>query len=234
MTSRPPFKPYHEREAVIVYRRNLPHWRQDGATYFVTFRLADALPKSVVAQWDDEKRLWLAARDIDYHPDSADWLAAFKAKLSPKERSEFHQLFNRKLNHHLDQGLGACHLRGDPCLNIVRQKLLQHDGTDYHLGDFVLMPNHVHLLINLIQGIDLERVMQRIKGGSSFLCNQALGRRGRLWQREYYDHLVRDGTELSAFQKYVRENPQKAGIRVPEHAVYHAEWLRAEAEAEAE
>ena len=61
---RPVFKGLNEFEAVQVYRRNLPHWRQEGGTYAIAFRLADALPRAVVSQWEDEKSVWLAARGI--------------------------------------------------------------------------------------------------------------------------------------------------------------------------
>ena len=63
--NRQPFVPFDECKAVRIYRRNLPHWRQDGATYFVTFRLGDSLPRRVLDQWEYEKQLWLAARGID-------------------------------------------------------------------------------------------------------------------------------------------------------------------------
>ncbi len=63
--NRPPFVPFDECKAVRIYRRNLPHWRQDGTTYFVTFRLGDSLPRRVLDQWEYEKQLWLAARGIN-------------------------------------------------------------------------------------------------------------------------------------------------------------------------
>ena len=88
------------------------------------------------------------------------------------------------------------------------------------------MPNHVHLLLILAEGIELDRPLQQIKGGSAFRCNQAMGGRGKLWQSESYDHLIRDARELLAFRKYIRENPSKAGIRLPTSAYYEAEWLK--------
>lgn len=222
---RPPFSPFDERKAVVIYRRNLPHWRQEGATYFITFRLADSLPKPLLEQWDDEKRCWLAARGLDYQPKSADWHRKFETQLSSEQKLAFRQEFNRKLNHELDRGLGACIFREDPCLRILRDTLLERDGDDYHLGDFIIMPNHVHLFINLASGTELDKPTQRIKGGSAFRSNQALGRSGKLWQRESYDHLVRDIVELQAFRKYVRENPLKARIRLGDGAYYEAEWM---------
>jgi hypothetical protein len=60
--NRPPFIPFDEHRELRVYRRSLPHWRQDGATYFVTFRLGDSIPVNVTQAWNDERRRWIAAR----------------------------------------------------------------------------------------------------------------------------------------------------------------------------
>ncbi|MEM7383518.1 MAG: hypothetical protein AAF514_01110 [Verrucomicrobiota bacterium] len=65
-------------------------------------------------------------------------------------------------------------------VKILREKLLERDRIDYHLGDFIIMPNRVHLLINPVSGIELEKSMQFIKGGSAFLLNKALSRKGAL------------------------------------------------------
>ena len=160
---RPTFSPFDEYKAVKIYQRNLPHWRQEDATYFITFRWADALPKLVTDQWEHEKSLWLAARGITYAKATSDWRADCETKLSKKEQFQFHREFNRKLNYHLDSGFGACHFRNDPALTTLRDKLIDDDQTHYHLGNFIIMPNHVHLLLNLTGGIDLEKTMQKIK-----------------------------------------------------------------------
>ena len=61
---RPQFVAFDETRAVRIYKRDLPHWRQEQATYFVTFRLGDSLPQGVHDQSVYEKRLWLEARGI--------------------------------------------------------------------------------------------------------------------------------------------------------------------------
>lgn len=169
--------------------------------------------------------MWLAAHGIPYDPKSTAWHADFESKLSPQERFQFRQTFNRKLNEKLDRGGGACVFRNDPCLTILRNHMLEGDTVHYHLGDFVIMPNHVHLLLNLVAGIELDKALHRIKSGSAFLCNQALGRKGKLWQKESYDHLVRDSRELRSFRNYIRNNPDKARIAVPKEGLYEAKWL---------
>ncbi|HZE57169.1 MAG TPA: hypothetical protein VE031_04890 [Chthoniobacterales bacterium] len=83
------FNPYAE----IRHTENrLPHWQQNGATYFVTFRLADSIPANVLGRWRDEREAWLRL-----HPEP--W--NFEIEL------EYHQRFSGALEHWLDQGYGA-------------------------------------------------------------------------------------------------------------------------------
>ena len=211
--NRPDFVPFDEHRAVRVYHRNLPHWRQDGATYFITFRLGDSLPRGVYEQWEHERRLWLVARGIYVSRRDPAWQRHIE-RLPAVEQHRFHKHFNRRLHAALDEGRGACHLRLAECVAALRSKLAERDGGAYHLGDFVVMPNHVHLLICPTTGSDLEWLMKAVKGSTSRHCNQLLGCEGRFWQHDSYDHIVRTLEELSQFRQYIAENPAKAGISV--------------------
>jgi putative transposase len=210
---RPPFVPFDEQKAMRIYQRNLPHWRQEGVTYFVTFRLGDSIPEAVRARWEEEKALWLKARAITYDGERGRWQEAF-ARLSATEQFRFRQHFNRQVESCLDHGLGECHLRAQECLDIVRAKIFADDGKRYHLGDLIIMPNHVHLLLTPVPGEELEMILKRMKGGSAAEYNRLLHRSGTFWQAESYDHIVRSLEQLQAFRKYIRENPMKAGITV--------------------
>ncbi|HVC94704.1 MAG TPA: transposase [Pirellulales bacterium] len=207
-----------------IYQRNLPHWRQEGATYFVTYRLADSIPESVRRQWEGDKALWLKARGIVYDGVTGRWHAAF-AKLTAMEQFQFHQHFNRQVQSCLDRGLGACHLRNAECLETVRAKILGNDGTRYHVGDFVIMPNHVHLLVTPVPGEELEMFLKQVKGASAVECNRHLGRSGTFWQAESYDHIVRTLEQLHAYRTYIADNPRNAGLVVPASARYVATWM---------
>ncbi len=81
----------------------------------------------------------------------------------------------------------------------------------------VVMPDHVHLIFTLLRGEDelpcsLAEVMKGIKGVSARRINQLLGRRGRLWQDESFDHVVRDSEWSLAKFAYVCNNPVRAGL----------------------
>jgi len=92
---------------------------------------------------------------------------------------------------------------------------------NYLLHDFVVMPDHFHLLITPAAGITLERAMQLIKGGFSFRARQELGFKGEIWQNSFYDRLVRDWEEFQRFREYIQQNPVKKGLVVePEKYAY--------------
>jgi putative transposase len=93
----------------------------------------------------------------------------------------------------------------------------------YFLHEFVLMPDHFHLLITPI--VTLERAMQFVKGGFSFRANRELGFMHEIWQPSYYDRRVRDAREFFAFREYIRQNPVKKGL-VPaaEEYEYGSAW----------
>jgi len=89
----------------------------------------------------------------------------------------------------------------------------------YLLHEFVLMPDHFHLLITPL--LTLERALQLIKGGVSFRAKRELGFHGEIWEKSFYDRRVRDWEEYSAFRQYIHRNPVKRGLAaVPEEYPY--------------
>jgi REP-associated tyrosine transposase len=80
----------------------------------------------------------------------------------------------------------------------------------YLLHDFVVMPNHFHLLIT--PGETLERAMQLVKGAFSFRAKKELRVGGEIWQTSFYDRRVRDITEYEKMKIYIHQNPVQAGL----------------------
>lgn len=86
----------------------------------------------------------------------------------------------------------------------------------YLLHEFVVMPNHFHLLVTP-EEVALERCLQLIKGGFSFRAKRELGVHGPIWQTSFYDHRVRDAREYSNFRDYIHQNPIRRDLaRTPE------------------
>ena len=217
---RPPFVPFDKHEAVRFYRRHLPHWRQAGATYFVTFRLHDSIPQEAIERLEHEESAWLKARGID----GASGRKAAIERLSKTDRYQFHRHLNRLREQVHDAGHGECWLRQPDVIAQLRTQIFADDDNVSHVGDFVIMPNHVHMLI-VPDGRELEVCMKRIKGSSATLCNRILDRSGTFWQADTFDHIVRNVAQLARYRNYIADNPTNAGIQIHEQAHYRAEWM---------
>lgn len=179
---------------VVIHRRHLPHWRQDGATYFVTFRMADSLPQKKLDQLRDERELW--QRNC---PDPSD------------EEVELHcRQVIKKIEIWLDQGHGECILERDDLAEIVEGRLRHFAGQRYDLFSFVVMPNHVHAVVRPGEEHCLDSIMQGWKGVSANRINRALARSGTCWQEEGFDRIVRDSAHLRRVVRYIEKNPGKA------------------------
>jgi putative transposase len=82
----------------------------------------------------------------------------------------------------------------------------------FELHAFVVMPEHVHLLLTPAPGITLERAIQYIKGAYSHALGVELGRKGEIWQRGFTDHRIRDNSDFEIHRGYIHENPIKRGV----------------------
>ncbi len=181
----------------IRTRGYLPHWERPGSNYFVTFRLADSLPQPIREQLAARKLRLETARNSD-------------RKLLAVESVALNALSTKRIEALLDAGSGSCLLRDPANASIVGDVLGRDNSTHYLLRAWCVMPNHVHVVF-ATDG-PLARIVQAWKSVSSKLINRRLQRRGTLWQREYYDRLLRDEAELTRAVEYVEQNPLRAGL----------------------
>ena len=195
------FTPFDPDAPVGIYGRHLPHWRQDGATYFVTFRLADAIPQTKLRAWEREM---------------TDWLKKNPEPHNAEQKADYHERFTEKFQHWLDAGSGKCVLRQPEVSNIVETALRHFDGERYVLGHYVVMPNHVHAVVRTVQGNLLKDITHTWKSFTAHEINKKLGREGQLWQDESFDCIVRNEAQLEKIGFYIRENPSKAGLKAEE------------------
>jgi putative transposase len=224
MESAPNFKPFNPHEEVQVYRRHLPHWRQKGATYFVTFRLADSIPKAILLQWRDERELWLKAHGIYGDLPEGEKTKRYTA-IPEKERKRVERADARKLHIELDRCHGCCLLRSQDNAEGLHQAVLHFLGDRCWVGDFIIMPNHVHLLVQPTKGHPLEEWLQSVKSYAARRFNkQAMGE-GKVFQQESYDRIVRTRAELGAYRKYIANNGVKARLKESDFHHYRCDWL---------
>jgi len=106
---------------------------------------------------------------------------------------------------------GPRHLQMPQIAAVVRDSILHGARRDYGLHAWVIMPNHVHLLITPLTEAAL--FLRRLKGYSARQANEILGQTGQpFWQDESYDHLVRSGEEYRRVERYIISNPVKGGL----------------------
>lgn len=222
-----PFRAFDERgEIRIYYHGVLPHWRQTGCTYFVTYRQADALPSVVIREFEYERNQWLSHRGIDVTQltnGECKWQDTV-GKLSPADQRHYEKAMATKLNKYLDAGHGSCVLKRPDIRRVVADSLEFFHEQRVWTGDYVVMPNHVHVLMRPMPEFDLEDILQAVKSYTSTRINQLLGTEGRFWMRESYDHIVRDFEQIEAFQTYIAGNPKKANLRSDEYTLRQANY----------
>ena len=103
--------------------------------------------------------------------------------------------------------------RNDGALAVVRATLQHGDGADYLLHAYGIMPNHVHVGFALRPGESLSQVVQAWKSVSSHRINRLLGRKGPVWQVDYYNHVIRTAEEYRAQMDYIVRNDGVEGWR---------------------
>jgi REP element-mobilizing transposase RayT/type I restriction-modification system DNA methylase subunit len=184
---------------IEITQRNLPHWNQQGVMYFVTFRLADSLPKAKLEQLQQERETWLAHHSEPF---------------TEAESAEYHRLFSDRVEQWLDAGAGSCCLADPKLAKIVGDALRHFDGQRYQLDEWVVMPNHVHVLLTPVGDHKLEDILHSWKSFTATAINKQRNQSGQFWQHESYDHIVRSEAQLAHYRQYIQDNPIKANVKV--------------------
>ena len=179
-------------------RGYLPHVKREGASYFVTFRLADSLPKEVLLQFEAEQAERLRR-----------WQQAVAQGLpSSDSEADIHRDFRRQVERYLDQGHGACHLRRPAAAVLVCNAIMHFEGERYYLGNWVVMPNHVHALVWPKPNHTLSDILKTWKQYTSRRIKPIVAvEENRFWQPESYNHWVRNDDEKARISRYIRHNP---------------------------
>lgn len=159
----------------------LPHRDEPGLTQFVTFRLADAFPAALRSEWG----------------------ALLKIENDLQRRLE--------LESYLDRGRGRCHLRHPDVAGLVESALLFRHDVQYELRAWVLMPNHVHVLLRVGE-VPLWKVVSSWKSFTAKAANTLLGITGQFWQEDYWDTYMRNEEHEARSRRYTEDNPTRAKL----------------------
>lgn len=198
---------------LLINERIRPHWSQAGAIVFVTFRMRDSIPREVVQRWDREKNEWLQTRGL---LNARHW-SEIVPSLNERLRAEFKRHFNRCREDFLDTCHGRCVLKRPHLAQIVADSLMYFDGDRYRMGDFVVMPNHVHLLAAFPDPDKVERQFGSWLHYTAYQINRAIGEKGHFWQQEPFDHLVRSVEQYEYLCRYIADNPKRARLAPGEY-----------------
>ena len=171
-------------------RGYLPHFESAEVVQHVTYHLADSLPTSVLERFEAE------------------------LKSTPLEKRDSER--RKRLEAWLDAGHGSCVLRHSRIAAGVQDAILYFDAQRYRLFAWVVMPNHVHVLLQVINGWTLARVLDSWKKFAGRMIAEyrgfTPGVSEGVWQREYWDRYIRHEGHFRHVVEYIHNNPVKAGL----------------------
>jgi REP element-mobilizing transposase RayT len=171
-------------------RGYIPHFDQPGLIQSITFRLYDTVLEALVDQWKIELA-WIAKLP-----------ATDSMQIALKKRIEAYE----------DIGYGVCWLRHESIASIAQHALVHFDGKRYRIISWCIMPNHIHGVIEMLEGYPVSEIVHSWKSYIAHEANKILHRSGRFWFREYHDRYIRNADHLVNAVKYVENNPVKAGL----------------------
>ena len=188
-----PLKFVDRREHIQVNGSRIQHWNQCDCVQFVTFRLADSLPQSKLQEYRNRRDEWL-----NKHPKP--WTVS--------EQEEYDHIFGTTIDKWIDAGYGECLLKDKRVRDALEEVIMHSNGQRYDIYAFVIMPNHVHVLMTPREGNAVQTIVSAWKSISSHRINEILGRKGTVWERESFDHMVRNADRFDACMHYIMENPK--------------------------
>jgi len=185
------------REEREICRNDLPHWHQYGRLQFITWCLGDALPAKAMKRLKHQKEMWLMM-----HPKPWD----------PREEAEYFDRYEDRINRWLNAGRGESVFRQRSNADLLAKTLMFHEGKKTRMDAFVIMPNHVHCLVQLVGDCAVSSLMHSWRSYSAQTINRKLGRKGPLWGRDYWDRIIRSPEHYWHVRRYIQNNPAKAKL----------------------
>ena len=176
-----------------ITQGDLPHWHDERAIYFVTFRLADSLPITAMKEfkaWEEQKR-----EEFQYGKVKS----AFDDEIERERQNLIEKLS--------DKGHGKCILQRPDIRQVVWDTLLYYDKVRYWIHCFVIMPNHVHIIFECAEGYKMQDILSAWKFFSAHQINKILQRKGAIWQAESYDRIIRHNDHYDKVLNYIARNP---------------------------
>lgn len=167
-------------------RGYLPHFDCGEIPQFITFRLTDSLPAELLNVW--------------------------RAMLEHLSKTEAESELRNRIEEHLDGGTGHAWLKNPAIASVIENALFHFDGRRYRLHSWVVMPNHIHVLLTPATGYGVPGIVHSLKSFTAKEANHLLERKGGFWQVDYYDRYVRNEEHYYRTVEYIEMNPVRAGL----------------------
>jgi putative transposase len=171
-------------------RGYIPHFNRPGLIQLITFRLHDAVPEKLIDQWKRELR----------------WTPGIRAN-DPRQIA-----LRLRIEKYEDAGRGSCWLRDEKIARITEQAMLFYNHERYRVIAWCIMPNHVHVIVEIPGRNTLESILHSWKSYVAHKANKVLLRTGKFWFPEYHDRFIRNAEHLQRAVEYVENNPVRAGL----------------------
>ena len=197
-------------------RKYLPHF-ENQRYQMITYRLYDSVPREVIEQWKREVEVGVGVR-ASSPLCNADAAIGTQASSLPNQRAGSPHSNSKEreklvmIDKYEDSGVGQCFMRDDRVAQIVKDALFYYDGNKYKIIAWCIMPNHVHILIEVFNGFSLSEIIHSWKSFSANQINKLLNRAGQVWMMEYFDRYIRDYEHFDKVVNYIHNNPVKAGL----------------------
>jgi putative transposase len=118
----------------------------------------------------------------------------------------------KQIEAYLDAGHGSCSLRDPRVASLVEDAFLHFDNQRYKLLEWVVMPNHIHVLVEIDPQYQLAGIVHSWKSFTAKEAIKILGMSGHYWQPDYFDRFIRDERHFANAVRYIHENPVKAKL----------------------
>ena len=158
--------------------------------------------------------------------EKAEWVEDHPLPWDEVVETEFHKRFTARMDELMDNGHGACVLRENKCRDVLVESFGRFEGERYILHSWVAMPNHVHVSFTLAEGAGLESVVGGWKKFTARVINRMQGTTGSLWQKDYFDRIIRDWRHFMRVSRYIRSNPKKAGVSKGEFTLWESDEVK--------
>ena len=185
-----PKNPYYNKdEAKIITISHLPHISERQKIYAVTFRLHDSLPQHIVMSYMQE-------------------CEKIFGEDSPSFKTKRDAMLHKKMMELMDAGYGECILKEKSVRRIVEEGFEYIDNNMVSVHAYVIMPNHVHAVLETLGETNIQQVIHTLKSYSALRINKCMHRDGCVWQRDYYDRIIRNDTHYANAINYINNNPR--------------------------